>query len=56
MIIFLAYIKAVAVLLIIAAVITILAFILNLIGIKTRDLHRKYVFYKIVTYFALLVG
>ncbi|VDN60066.1 unnamed protein product [Dracunculus medinensis] len=49
------YIKAVAVLLIIAAVITILAFILNLIGIKTRDLHRKYVFYKIVTYFALLV-
>uniref|UniRef100_A0A0M3I133 Transmembrane protein 47 n=1 Tax=Ascaris lumbricoides TaxID=6252 RepID=A0A0M3I133_ASCLU len=49
-----AYIKAVAALLIIAAVFTFFAFILNIFGLKAHDLHRKYFFYKVATYLSLL--
>ncbi|VDK20645.1 unnamed protein product [Anisakis simplex] len=49
-----AYIKAVAALLIIAAVLTLFAFVLNIFGLKANDLQRKYFFYKIATYLSLL--
>uniref|UniRef100_A0A0M3ITV9 MARVEL domain-containing protein n=1 Tax=Ascaris lumbricoides TaxID=6252 RepID=A0A0M3ITV9_ASCLU len=51
---FSAYIKAVAALLIIAAIFTFFAFILNIFGLKAHDLHRKYFFYKVATYLSLL--
>jgi len=48
------YVKVVAALLIIAAVTTFCALISNLLGLKSNDLHRKYIFYKTSTYLALL--
>uniref|UniRef100_A0AC34QDX0 Uncharacterized protein n=1 Tax=Panagrolaimus sp. JU765 TaxID=591449 RepID=A0AC34QDX0_9BILA len=47
------YITAVAVLLLIGLVATLIAFIGNILGLKSNDLHRKHVFYKIATYLAL---
>jgi hypothetical protein len=49
-----AYVYIVAGLLILSAVVTLLAFVANLLGLKSNDLHRKYVFYKAATYMALL--
>ncbi|KAI6216316.1 Cell junction protein VAB-9 [Aphelenchoides fujianensis] len=48
-----AYIIAVAVLLVIATVITFLGLVFNLLGLKSNDLHRKYLFYKLATYLSL---
>lgn len=50
------YITAVAVLLLIGLVATLIAFIGNILGLKSNDLHRKHVFYKIATYLALFTG
>ncbi|VDM99154.1 unnamed protein product [Thelazia callipaeda] len=51
---FSAYIRVVAALLIIAAVLTVFAFVLNVIGLRLQDLHCKYIFYKFATYLSLL--
>lgn len=51
-----AYVTVVAVLLIIATVATFCALVSNLLGLKSDDLHRKYIFYKTATYLALFSG
>ncbi|VDK67382.1 unnamed protein product [Litomosoides sigmodontis] len=48
------YIKLVAAFLITAAALTFFAFFLNIFGLRSQDLHRKYVFYKFATYISLL--
>lgn len=52
----LAYVKVVAGLLIFAAVMTAIGAFANALGLKSNDLHRKYVFYKTATCLALLCG
>ncbi|KAH7727457.1 Protein VAB-9 [Aphelenchoides avenae] len=49
-----AYVKVVAGLLIFAAVMTAIGAFANALGLKSNDLHRKYVFYKTATCLALL--
>uniref|UniRef100_A0A915E064 Uncharacterized protein n=1 Tax=Ditylenchus dipsaci TaxID=166011 RepID=A0A915E064_9BILA len=49
-----AFITAVAVLIIFAEVLTFLALCANVFGLKSNDLHRKYVFYKAATYMVLV--
>ncbi|MCP9261825.1 Transmembrane protein 47 [Dirofilaria immitis] len=49
-----AYIKLVAAFLITAAILTFFTFFLNIFGLRTQDLHWKYVFYKFATYISLL--
>ena len=44
----------VAVLMLIAAASTLFALLVNALGLKSDDLHRKFIFYKIATYFSLL--
>uniref|UniRef100_A0A914WFX0 Transmembrane protein 47 n=1 Tax=Plectus sambesii TaxID=2011161 RepID=A0A914WFX0_9BILA len=48
------YIKIVAAMLIIAGLITVAAIILNVLGLSSKDFHRKYLYYKIATYLALI--
>lgn len=40
----------------IAAASTLFALMVNVLGLKSDDLHRKFVFYKIATYLSLLSG
>ncbi|KAI6197349.1 hypothetical protein M3Y94_01213400 [Aphelenchoides besseyi] len=47
------YVLAVAILLIISTVATFFGVIFNILGLKSNDLHRKYLFYKIATYLSL---
>jgi hypothetical protein len=49
-----AYIKIVAAMLIIAGLITLAAIVLNVLGLSSKDFHRKYLYYKIATYLALI--
>ncbi|CAD5213718.1 unnamed protein product [Bursaphelenchus xylophilus] len=49
----LVYVKAVAGLLIVAALATFIGLLANLLGLKTNDLHKKHTFYKGATYAAL---
>ena len=50
------YITAVAVLMLIGLLGTAIAFLGNVLGLKSNDLHRKHVFYKVATYFSLFIG
>ncbi|KJH41860.1 hypothetical protein DICVIV_12154 [Dictyocaulus viviparus] len=48
------YIKAVAALMIIALIFTVIAFFLNICGLSKSDIRRKYIYYKFATYLAIL--
>ncbi|KAI6183790.1 Transmembrane protein 47 [Aphelenchoides bicaudatus] len=48
-----AYVTAVAILLIVATVTTFCALVSNLLGLRSNDLHRKYILYKAATYLSL---
>jgi len=49
-----AYVKAVAALLIAAAILTFIAALLNIFGLRSSDLHHKHLAYKLATYIALV--
>lgn len=40
----------------IASALTLFALLVNILGLKSDDLHRKFVFYKIATYLSLFAG
>jgi len=46
----------VIILMLIATATTVFAILVNAMGLKSNDLHRKYVFYKIATYLSLVAG